>query len=96
MLVYLALGAVAVSAFGGTLAAPGNFFTGVRRVLGPLMVLVGLAMVGVLRPRVTLGTRLAGRLEERARGGAARWARSSWVWPSAWRSARRSSCSTSA
>lgn len=69
VLVYLALGAVAVFAFGGTLTAPGDFFTGVRRVLGPLTVLVGLAMVGVLRPRFTLGTRLAGRLEERARGG---------------------------
>lgn len=67
VLVYLALGAVAVYAFGGTMTAPGDFFTGVRRVLGPLMFLVGLVMVGVIRPRVTVGAGLAARLEERAR-----------------------------
>jgi cytochrome c-type biogenesis protein len=65
LLVYLALGAV-VYALGGTLAAPGTFFTGVRRVLGPLMFLVGLVMVGVIQPRFTVGARLAGRLEKRA------------------------------
>ncbi|WP_345462564.1 sulfite exporter TauE/SafE family protein [Deinococcus carri] len=69
VLVYLALGAVAVYAFGGTMMAPGDFFTGVRRVLGPLMFLVGLVMVGVIRPRFTVGTRLAERMEERARVG---------------------------
>lgn len=67
VLVYLTLGAVAVYAFGGTLTASGDFFTGVRRVLGPLMFFVGLAMVGVIRPRFTVGARLAGWLEERAR-----------------------------
>ncbi|MFD2609378.1 sulfite exporter TauE/SafE family protein [Deinococcus taklimakanensis] len=69
VLVYLALGAVAVYAFGGSMTASSDFFTGIRRVLGPLMFLVGLVMVGVIRPRFTLGTRLAGRLEERARVG---------------------------
>ncbi|MEF2278411.1 sulfite exporter TauE/SafE family protein [Deinococcus sp. YIM 134068] len=69
VLVYLVLGAVAVYAFGGSMTASGHFFTGVRRVLGPLMFLVGLVMVGVVRLRFTLGTRLAGRLEERARVG---------------------------
>lgn len=67
VLVYLTLGTVAVYAFGGTLTASGDFFTGVRRVLGPLMFLVGLVMVGVIRLRFTVGARLAERLEERAR-----------------------------
>ncbi|MEW6421281.1 MULTISPECIES: sulfite exporter TauE/SafE family protein [Deinococcus] len=67
LLVYLVLGAVAVYVFGGSVTASGPFFTGVRRVLGPLMFLVGLVMVGVLRPRFTVGARLAERLEERAR-----------------------------
>ena len=66
LLVYLVLGAVAVYAFGGTLTASGDFFTGVRRVLGPLMFLVGLALVGVIRPRFALGTRLAEGLDARA------------------------------
>ncbi|GGK33532.1 hypothetical protein GCM10008955_29470 [Deinococcus malanensis] len=67
LLVYLLLGAVAVAAFGGTMQAPGTFFTGVRRVLGPLMLLVGLVMVGVLRPRFSVGSRFAGWLESHAR-----------------------------
>lgn len=67
MLVYLALGAVAVFAFGGTLTASGDFFTGVRRVLGPLMFSLGLVMVGVFRPRFTVGMGLAERFEVRAR-----------------------------
>lgn len=67
VLVYLALGAVAVYAFGGTMTASGDFFTGVRRVMGPMMVLVGLALVGVIRPRFTARARLARWLEERAR-----------------------------
>lgn len=67
LLVYLVFGAVAVYVFGGSVLASGDFFTGVRRVLGPLMFLVGLVMVGVIRLRFTVGARLAERLEERAR-----------------------------
>jgi cytochrome c biogenesis protein CcdA len=36
-----------------------------RKALGPLMVIVGLALAGVWRPRVTLGQRVAHRLRER-------------------------------
>ena len=67
MLVYLVLGAVAVIAFGGSLMVSGTFFSGVRRVLGPLMLVVGLIMTGLVRPRITVGTRFAEHLEVRAR-----------------------------
>ncbi|WP_027888005.1 sulfite exporter TauE/SafE family protein [Meiothermus taiwanensis] len=68
-LVYLALAGVAVWVFGGTFTAPGALFTGVRRVLGPLMVLMGFLLLGLIRlPGPSLGP---GRLGDwaRARGG---------------------------
>lgn len=37
-----------------------------RKILGPLMIVIGLAMVGVWRPRVAFGHRLSARLRERA------------------------------
>lgn len=68
-LVYLALAGIAVLVFGGSFSAPGAFFTGVRRVLGPLMVGMGFFLLGLIRlPGPTLGT---GRLGEwaKAKGG---------------------------
>jgi len=46
--------------------APGALLTGIRRVLGPLMFLIGLVMLGVLRPRFALGTKLSARTRARA------------------------------
>lgn len=68
-LVYLALAGIAVLVFGGSFSAPGAFFTGVRRVLGPLMVGMGFFLLGLIRlPGPTLGT---GKLGEwaKAKGG---------------------------
>lgn len=68
-LVYLALAGIAVWVFGGNFTAPGAFFTGVRRALGPLMVGMGFLLLGLIRvPGLTVGT---GRLGEwaQARGG---------------------------
>ena len=62
--VYLILAAVAVWVFGGTFNAPGAFFMGVRRVLGPLMILLGFAMLGYLRLRLGLPTQAAERLQQ--------------------------------
>ncbi|BDP44738.1 hypothetical protein DAETH_47070 (plasmid) [Deinococcus aetherius] len=67
VLVYLVLGSVAVYALGGAVQAPGPLFMGVRRVLGPLMLLVGLVLVGAIRPRLAVGGRLVGQVEARAR-----------------------------
>jgi cytochrome c-type biogenesis protein len=70
--VYLILAGVAVWMVGGTFSAPGVFFVGVRRVLGPVMILLGLAMLGYLRLRLSLRTRAASRLLcwAETRGGA--------------------------
>lgn len=65
---YVLIGAVVMYALGGQVQAPGAFFVGVRRVLGPLTLVIGLVTLGVLRPRFELGSRLASRLEGRARG----------------------------
>ena len=48
-LVYLVLAGVAVFIFGGTFSAPGAFFSGVRKALGPLMIIMGLYLLGVIR-----------------------------------------------
>lgn len=68
-LVYLALAGVAAWVFGGQFTAPGAFFTGVRRVLGPLMLVLGFALLGLIRlPGPALGTGRLGAWAE-ARGG---------------------------
>lgn len=68
-LVYLTLAGIAVFVFGGDFAAPGAFFTGVRRVLGPLMLLLGFYLLGLIRmPIPTIGTGKLGAWA-RARGG---------------------------
>lgn len=71
MLVYLTLAGVAVWVFGGDFSAPGALFVGVRRALGPLMILLGLSMLGWLRLRLPLPIGAATRLRSwaEARGG---------------------------
>ncbi|MBF6593752.1 MAG: sulfite exporter TauE/SafE family protein [Thermaceae bacterium] len=55
-LVYLALAGIAMWVFGGHFTAPGAFFTGVRRVLGPLMLVLGFSLLGLIRlPGPSLG-----------------------------------------
>lgn len=72
-LVYLTLAGIAVWIFGGDLDAPGAVFIGVRRALGPLMIVLGLSMLGWLRLRLPLPTGAATRLRSwaEARGGLA-------------------------
>jgi cytochrome c-type biogenesis protein len=53
-LVYMTLAGIAVWVFGGDFGPPATLFVGVRRVMGPLMILLGLAMLGWLRPRLAL------------------------------------------
>lgn len=68
---YAVAGAVVMYVVGGDVRAPGDFFTGVRRVLGPATLLAGLVMLRVIRPRFELGGRASARLRELAgaRGG---------------------------
>lgn len=42
-----------------------------RKALGPLMIVVGLVLVGLWRPRITLGHRLAERLQRGVKGSGA-------------------------
>lgn len=62
VLAYLIGGGLVVALVGRAVPAPAEFFTGVRRVLGPLTLLSGLVVLGVVRPRWLLGAGLAGRL----------------------------------
>lgn len=71
VLVYGLGGAIILALVGKTVPAPVEFFTSVRRVLGPLTLLSGLVMLGWVRWRWLLGTDLADRLQEvwQRRGG---------------------------
>jgi cytochrome c-type biogenesis protein len=71
-LVYLALAGVAVWVFGGDFAPPAALFVSVRRALGPLMILLGLVMLGWLKPRLALPLGASLRLQNwaEAHGGA--------------------------
>lgn len=70
--VYLILGALfltlglSLSQFGPT-AIP--IVQAARRAIGPLMVIVGLVMVGILRPRWSLGSGVSRWVEAKAAGG---------------------------
>lgn len=70
-LVYLTLAGIAVWVFGGSFSAPGALFIGVRRALGPLMILLGLSMFGWVRLQLALPMGAATRLQRwaEARGG---------------------------
>ena len=48
VLLYAIFGAVAILVFGGQVRAPGAVLSGIRRVLGPLTVLIGLVTLGVI------------------------------------------------
>lgn len=65
--VYSALGIVAVAVGAGLSEISIPVFVATRKVLGPLMVVVGLAMVGALRLRWAPGASVAARLQEAAR-----------------------------
>lgn len=67
VLFYALIGAFVMYALGGRLEAPGPFLESVRKVLGPLTLIIGLVMLGWLRPRFELGVRLSTHLEARAR-----------------------------
>lgn len=57
-LIYLILAGIAVWVFGGNFSAPGPLFVGIRRVLGPLMVVMGfwlLGLIGLPGPSFTTG-----------------------------------------
>lgn len=73
VLVYLLGGGLILTLIGGAVPAPAEFFVGVRRVLGPLTLLSGLVMLGVVRWRWLLGAGLAGRLHSV-------WARRGGLW----------------
>ncbi|WP_412026476.1 sulfite exporter TauE/SafE family protein [Deinococcus yunweiensis] len=73
VLVYLVGGGLILALVEGAMPAPAEFFVGVRRVLGPLTLLSGLVMLGVVRWRWVLGVGLAGRLQ-------AVWARRGGFW----------------
>ncbi len=62
-LVYIGLAVIAIWIFGGTFTAPGKLFVGVRRVLGPAMLIIGLSMLGWLRLRFTVPGGAARRLQ---------------------------------
>ena len=68
-MVYLLLAGVTVFVLGGTFSQPGVFFAPIRKVMGPLMMLLGLYLLGAFRlPAPTFS---AGRLSAwaEARGG---------------------------
>jgi cytochrome c biogenesis protein CcdA len=71
VLFYGVVGGAVVVLLGGTVQAPGEFFTGVRRVLGPLTLLAGLVTLGVIRLRFQVGDALGARVQNfgEARGG---------------------------
>ncbi len=71
VLFYAVVGGAVVLLVRGQVYAPGEFFTGVRKVFGPLTLMAGLVTLGVLRPRFQLGDRLAARVQMfgEARGG---------------------------
>ncbi len=65
VLMYSALGLVAVLFFGGRLDAPGEALLLLRRLIGPLMLLSGLVVLGLIRPGLRLGA-LRGPLDRLA------------------------------
>lgn len=66
-LVYSALGVIAVALGAGLNEIAIPVFVVVRKAFGPLLIVVGLLMIGVLRWRWAPGTRLASRLRAAAR-----------------------------
>lgn len=69
VLVYSVAGVLAVALGQGLAAVAIPTVTIARKALGPLMLLIGLAMLGVWRPRLSFGHALSVRLRERAGSG---------------------------
>ena len=71
VLMYSGMGLIAVLFFAGRLGAPGEGLLLIRRLIGPLMVLSGLVLLGVLRPVFLAGSNVTQALDRlaRARGG---------------------------
>jgi hypothetical protein len=69
VLVYTALGAVVVLVGRQLEAAAIPVVMAARKVLGPLMIVLGLGFLGVLRLRGSVGRRVSGRLEARVPSG---------------------------
>lgn len=71
VLMYSVVGLLAVLMKEGLQSAAVPVVVVTRKALGPLMLSIGLAMLGVWRPRLSLGHALSLRLRDRAGGGAA-------------------------
>lgn len=69
ILVFGLAGVLAVMLKEGLQSAAIPMVVVIRKALGPLMLLVGLAMLGVWRPRLALGHAFSLRLRERVAGG---------------------------
>jgi cytochrome c-type biogenesis protein len=71
-LVYTAAGAAALALGRGLQDAAVPVIVLARRLLGPFLVVLGLVFLGVLRPRLAVGQRLAATIQRRAALGGAR------------------------
>jgi len=69
VLMYSVAGLLAVSLGQGLASVTVPTVTVARKALGPLMILVGLALLGVWQPRLGFGHALSVRIQERARSG---------------------------
>lgn len=69
VLMYSGIGLLAVLMGQGLQAAAIPTVVVARKILGPLMLLIGLAMLGVWQPRLGFGHRLSSRLRERVGAG---------------------------
>ncbi len=63
VLMYAIFGGIVMFALGGTLQAPGPLLSTIRKVIGPLTVLVGLVTLGWLPFRLQLGSNLSERFK---------------------------------
>ncbi len=70
--VYSLLGAAVVVIGQGAATATIPFVVAIRKVLGPLMVVIGLTFLGVVQSNLAFGHGLSAWLEERATGGGVR------------------------
>ncbi len=66
MLVYTVLGLVVLTMGRQLFGAVGPYVDWARKIIGPLMILLGLAVLGVVRVRLQFGQRLARELERKA------------------------------
>ena len=71
VLFYAVVGVVVLYLLGGSVDAPGTFFAFIRKVLGPLTVLIGLVTLGLVRFRFGFGSRASSHFSSLAqtRGG---------------------------